>query len=122
MENNRQTFSQPGGRPNNYHLYFNILLPLAYSVEDYGYYVNFNGENMYIMDCPTGQNYLRLVILVDDSLQLSDNITTHHISCYIDNNLIFTWTDFISDDRLTRVIGDITVRMIDDLVLWNKFY
>ena len=73
---------------------------------------------MVIMLCPAGSNTLKLVIATN----YSEDIKEHHIGCYRNNELIFQWVDFISGNNLTRCIGDITVRVEDGVILWNKVY
>jgi hypothetical protein len=123
--NNINPFFPPfqGGVPLTYHSYYSVLLPIALRVEDYGYNISFNGEDMYITECPSGVNVLRLIITIDHCVaEPAENIKAHHIQCYINNRPSFHWVDFISGNNLTRVIGDITVRVENGIVLWNKVY
>jgi hypothetical protein len=108
----------PGGVPLTYHSYYSVLLPIALRVEDYGYNISYNGDDMFIMLCPSGINTLKLVIVTD----YADPIKEHHIYCYRNNELLYQWVDFISGNNLTRAIGDITVRVENGRVLWNKVY
>jgi hypothetical protein len=61
---------------------------------------------------------LKLVIATD----YVGNIKAHHVHCYKNNQLILKWVDFISGNNLTRCIGDITVRLENSVVIWNKVY
>jgi hypothetical protein len=106
------------GNPVIYHSYYNILLPLALWVEDYGFCLSDNEGDMCIMLCPAGANTLKLVIVT----KYSEHIKEHHIQCYRNNELIFQWVDFISGYNLTRVIGDTLVIMQHGVVILNKVH